>query len=138
MTNRDYFWDILKNSHRRLLWNYFAIVNTNVYFGDGFWTDFWRIFLLITVLLQNWLHQCWWRILEMKCVSYNFKMLVTGLVISVTNIHLRSTRSKTCHQYPKIVTNPSQPLTFVTNIDLATDRAMIRPAIINKKLNQSQ
>ena len=94
MTNRDYFWDILKNSHRRLLWNYFAIVNKNVYFGDGFWTDFWRIFLLITVLLQNWLHQCWWRILEMKCVSYNFKMLVTILVISVTNIHLRSTKSK--------------------------------------------
>ena len=31
-------------------------------------------------------HRCWWRMLEAKCVGDNFKMLVTVLAISVTNI----------------------------------------------------
>ena len=33
------------------------------------------------------LHQCWWRMLETICVDDNCKMLVTVLIISVTNVH---------------------------------------------------
>ena len=33
------------------------------------------------------LRRCWWRIMETKCVDDNYKMLVTVLVILVTNIH---------------------------------------------------
>ena len=42
-----------------------------------------RIFLTIKM---NWLHRCWWRMLETKCVGENFKMLVTILAILVTKI----------------------------------------------------
>ena len=33
-----------------------------------------------------WLHRCWWRMLETKCVGDNLMMLVTVLAISVTKI----------------------------------------------------
>ena len=33
-----------------------------------------------------WLHRCWRRMLEKKCVGDNFEMLVTVLAVFVTNI----------------------------------------------------
>ena len=76
-----------------------------------------------------WLHQCWWWMLETKCVGDNFKMLVTALTVFVinilyfltlaprTNILKMSQISKFCHQHPKIVTNikPSTSTRYVAN-----------------------
>ena len=62
------------------------------------------------------LHQCWWRMLETKCVGDNFEMLVTVLAVFVTiilylltltsgtNNQKMSPISKFCHSHPKIVT----------------------------------
>ena len=34
-----------------------------------------------------WLHRCWWRMLETKCIRDTYKMLMTVLTILVTKIH---------------------------------------------------
>ena len=50
------------------------------------------------------LHRCWRRMLEMKCVGDNFKILVTVLAIMATNIHVlhhrRAPTFKRFHQHP--------------------------------------
>ena len=57
-----------------------------------------------------WLHRCWWRVFEMKCVGDNYKML-TSLVILAIDIHYffilassiniqnMSLTLKICHQH---------------------------------------
>ena len=69
-----------------------------------------------------WLHRCWWRMLETKCVGDNFEILVTALAVFVTNILYHSTLasgtnvqkmspiSKFCHQHPKIFTDIKSPI----------------------------
>ena len=70
-----------------------------------------------SILQYEWLHRCWWRMLETKCVGDNYKMLVTVLAILVTNIHYlfrlasgtnipkMPPTSTFSHQHPQIVTN---------------------------------
>ena len=55
----------------------------------------------------NWLHRCWWQMLETKCVGDNFEMLVTFLAVFVTNILYLLTYDgvNVGHQQPKDVTN---------------------------------
>ena len=53
---------------------------------------------------KSWLHRCWCRMLETKCVGDNFKMLVTILIMLVTNI-LYLLTSKRCHQDLNSVAN---------------------------------
>ena len=70
--------------------------------------------LTYLILLNNWLHRCWWRMLETKCVDDNYKILVTVLALwsklLIANIHFLFTlasganiwkslpTSKLCHQ----------------------------------------
>ena len=63
--------------------------------------NWWVFFFLMVKQMQvgfmhqnyfgsNWLkrfHQCWWRMLETKCVGDNYKMLATVSVNLVTSIH---------------------------------------------------
>ena len=52
------------------------------------------------------LHRCWWRMLETKCVSDNFGMLLTVFAVFVTNIlYLLHSNISVGHQLPKDVNN---------------------------------
>ena len=51
------------------------------------------------------LHRCWWRMLETKCVSDNYKMLVTVMAILVTNIHYVYIRFTNIHKHRNFFTN---------------------------------
>ena len=74
------------------------------------------------------LRRYWWRMLGMKCVVDNFKMLVTFLAILVTNVHYlftlatdtniqtMSPRSEFFHQHPKTVANVKSQHHDVINI----------------------
>ena len=46
--------------------------------------------------LRIWLHRCYWRMFETKCVGDNFEMLLTVSVVSV-------------QKHPKIITNIKSP-----------------------------
>ena len=50
-------------------------------------------------IIYQGLHRCWWRMLETKCVGDTFEMLVTVLVVFVTNIlYLLTSASSTNSQ----------------------------------------
>ena len=78
-----------------------------------------------------WLHRCWWRMLETRCVGDNFKMLVTVLVISIISILYPltlalGTNIKRCHQdlnsvanNPKLSPTVSHQHHNITNMTVA-------------------
>ena len=59
--NRNFGWTKIETAYKYVTW-----LNLN-------WT-------------KKWLHRCWWRMLETKCVGDNFEMLVTVFAVFVTNI----------------------------------------------------
>ena len=46
------------------------------FFYGIFW---WRKHIKVVIKSHQWLHRCWWRMLETKCVGDKFEMLVTDL-----------------------------------------------------------
>ena len=58
-----------------------------IYCSDPYQTRHIRLYqntnnhLTYLILLNNWLHRCWWRMLETKCVDDNYKTLVTVLAV---------------------------------------------------------
>ena len=69
--------------------------------------------------LQCWLHRCWWRMLETKCVGDNFAMLATDFrcwwpiscLEKITKIMKKTPTKWFCHQHLKsvgIITSPTK------------------------------
>jgi len=104
---KNFFEPFLKYKEGRYLWNIDEL--SNVFFLDlvhvrsapdklflfhSFFerTSFLELISASEPIMVNiWLHRCWWRILETKCAGDNYKILGDGLVISVTNCWPTST-----------------------------------------------
>ena len=55
------------------------------------------------IIVSNWLHRCWWRMLETECVGDNYKMSVLNLTIFLYS--RRVPTFKKCHRDLVLVTN---------------------------------
>ena len=68
-------------------------------------------FLLLILFKNNWLHRCWWRMLETKCVGDGFGRFRQQHPLS-PNISVGQ-KPKNCHQ--DLCSRPSGPVLLIAN-----------------------